>query len=173
MHYSRLSLSELEKLPANELRPWLYQRGSLVATFIALASILLFFAPLVGLVLGIIGLAMNYKSGGWPKVASIVAIVLAALVTLYAICDVVKTSIAYSFRADFAEMPADDVGLSDWLRSQPGVIRRTVSVSREPNAIRVHWIMSRNLLGNPPIPDFEQRFSRLGYKGQKSLQRGI
>jgi hypothetical protein len=85
----------------------------------------------------------------------------------------IKPSIIYSFRADFAEMPPDDAELTDWLRNQPGVIRRTVAVNREPSAIRVHWIMSRDLFGNPPTPDCQQQFNRLGYKGLKTSQRGI
>src|SRR4051794_16354665 len=102
----------------------------------------------------------------------VVAIVGVGLAILREASRQIKPSIIYSFRADFAEMPADDVGLLEWLRRQPGVIGRTVSVSREPSAIRVHWIMSRDLLGNPPIPDCEEQFNRLGYKGQKSFQRG-
>jgi hypothetical protein len=42
---------------------------------------------LVGLTLGAIGLALNFKSGGWPKVVSIVALILlvpVSLFTLYA-----------------------------------------------------------------------------------------
>ncbi len=82
---SRLPLSELGKFSAAELQPWLYQRVSIIAKFIALASILLFCAPFVGLALGIIGLIMNFRSGGWPRAVSIVAIVLAAPITLFTI----------------------------------------------------------------------------------------
>jgi len=79
----------------------------------------------------------------------------------------IKPSIIYELRAEFAEMPSDDIAFEEWLRTQPGVIPRPSYVDREANAIRITWIMSRDLTGHPPIPDFRNNFDRLGYKGLK------
>jgi hypothetical protein len=82
---ARLPLRDLATLSADELKPWLYERVSIIAKFIALASLLLICMPFVSLVLGIIGLAMNFRSGGWPKSFSIAAIALNAPVTLFCV----------------------------------------------------------------------------------------
>ena len=86
---TKLPLKDLEGLSPGGLQPWLFPRVSIIAKFIALASILLFCAPVVGLGLGVAGLIMNFRSGGWPKVVSIVAIVLSLPVTLLGIVGLV------------------------------------------------------------------------------------
>jgi hypothetical protein len=80
---SRLPLQNLATLSADELKPWLYERVSIIAKFIALAALLLICMPFVSLILGIIGLAMNFRSGGWPRTLSILGIALNAPVTLF------------------------------------------------------------------------------------------
>jgi hypothetical protein len=75
----------------------------------------------------------------------------------------VRPSVVYGESAEFAELLADDRAIEDWLSTQPGVNR--AFVTRESNTIRVTWIMSRDLLGNPPIPDLGRQFERFGYRG--------
>jgi len=68
--------------------------------------------------------------------------------------------------AEFTEMPSRDVSLEEWLGRQPGVT--SVHVDRETNGIRITWSMSRDLMGQPPLPDVRGNFDRLGYKGLKA-----
>jgi hypothetical protein len=53
-----------------------------VGRFLAILSIGLFFMPLVGLGLPVISLLVNRRVSGWPRTISVVALVLAALVTV-------------------------------------------------------------------------------------------
>jgi hypothetical protein len=76
----------------------------------------------------------------------------------------VKPSIIYSYRFTATKMPADDVGLENWLRNQPGIVR--AFANRKANVVRVDFIVSRDLLGNPANPDLQQGFSLLGYHGE-------
>jgi hypothetical protein len=82
---SRLPLRDLATLPAADLEPWLYERVSIVAKFMALASLLLACFPIVGLGCGVIGLIMNFKSGGWPRTLCVVGIVINTPITLLGI----------------------------------------------------------------------------------------
>ncbi len=75
----------------------------------------------------------------------------------------IKPSIGYGVRAQFTELPDDDSSLEAWLREQPGVVR--VYVNRDPNAIRIYWIMSQDLTGRPSAPDVRATFEQFGYKG--------
>lgn len=77
----------------------------------------------------------------------------------------VKPSIGYGVRAQFTELPNDDSSLEAWLREQPGVVRVYVNRDADVNAIRVYWIMSRDLTGSPPAPDLRAKFTQFGYKG--------
>ena len=76
---------------------------------------------------------------------------------------IIRPSIVYGESAEFAELPADDRAIEQWLATQPGVVR--TFATRESNTIRVNWIMSRDLLGNPPIPNLRDQFERFGYRG--------
>jgi hypothetical protein len=75
----------------------------------------------------------------------------------------IRPSVGYGESAEFAEMPADDTALEDWLSKQPGVVR--AFVRRDANTIRINWIMSRDLLGDPPLPELREQFDRFGYRG--------
>jgi hypothetical protein len=67
---------------AAELSPYLSYEVSLVVKFLAIASILLFVAPIVGLVLAILTVLLSLKSGGWPRTLGVVALVLSGIVTM-------------------------------------------------------------------------------------------
>jgi hypothetical protein len=72
-------------------------------------------------------------------------------------------SIGYEIRAEFTELPVNDEAFRQWVEDQPGVYQ--AYVNREPNAIRVVYGMSRDLTGDPPLPDFKKNFDRFGYRG--------
>jgi hypothetical protein len=79
---TRLPLAELGQYSAEELTPHLKKPVSFVVKFIALASLLLFWVPLVGFALSVIGLLASYWTGGWPKRVSLIALVLAFLISV-------------------------------------------------------------------------------------------
>ena len=60
---------------------FLSYRLSFVYKALAILSVLLFCAPFLSLPLAIISLVASYRSGGWPKVVSIVGIVMAMPLT--------------------------------------------------------------------------------------------
>ena len=76
---THLQLEELATLSADELITYLVPRVSIVVYFLAIASVLLFCMPVVGLVLGIAGLVGSWKSGGLAYRLSISGIVLTVL----------------------------------------------------------------------------------------------
>jgi hypothetical protein len=71
-----LPLQNLGEYPADELDKHLRPRISIIVKFFALASVLLFCVPLVGIVLGLIGLVASYRTGGWPKAVSLIGTIL-------------------------------------------------------------------------------------------------
>ena len=75
----------------------------------------------------------------------------------------IKPSISYSLQAKFDEMPADDVGLEQWQKGQPGAYR--AYVTRRGDRLEIVFGMSRDLTGHPPLPDVEGNVERLGYQG--------
>jgi hypothetical protein len=79
---SRLSIDELQPHSAAEVSPYLSHEVSFVVKFLAIASILLFIAPIVGLVLAVLTVILSLRSGGWPRTLGIVALVLSGFVTI-------------------------------------------------------------------------------------------
>ncbi len=78
----RVPASELASYEPQQLDRILVKRASFLVKFFALAGLLLFWAPMIGLVLAVVGLLGSARSGGWPKKVSIAATILAALVTV-------------------------------------------------------------------------------------------
>jgi hypothetical protein len=93
----------------------------------------------------------------------VVAVVGAALAFGRIAARRIVPSVSYEIRAEFAELPVDDEAFRQWIEEQPGVYR--AYVNREPNAIRIVWGMSRDLTGDPPLPDFKKHFESFGYCG--------
>jgi hypothetical protein len=80
----------------------------------------------------------------------------------------VYPSIVYCVEARFVTAPADDRALCRWLKVQPGVVPHTVAIGREgpdKQVLRVMFIQSRNLAGNPPFPDLATGCRVHGYDG--------
>jgi len=80
----------------------------------------------------------------------------------------IRPSIHYGVSAEFTELPTDDAALEVWLSNQPGVYR--AFVNRESHTVRIVWGMSRDLSGNPPLPDLRRNFDRFGYAGLKQYE---
>jgi hypothetical protein len=78
-----IPLDELPSYSPEELDKHLHPRVSIIVKVLAVASVLVFCAPFVGLIFGGIALLATYKTGGWPRVVSIIGIVLSALVHGY------------------------------------------------------------------------------------------
>jgi hypothetical protein len=93
----------------------------------------------------------------------------------------VYPSVGYCVEVRFATAPADDRALCQWLKAQPGVVPHTVHIGREgpdKHVLRVMFIQSRNLAGNPPFPDLVPGCHALGYNGpeftfQNSTDRSV
>jgi hypothetical protein len=87
-----LPLEALPGYPPDELDRHLHRRVSLVAKFLAVASVLVSCFPFVGLGLGVAGLVASYRTGGWVKVVSIIGIVIGTLSSAFAIVAILKGS---------------------------------------------------------------------------------
>lgn len=84
----------------------------------------------------------------------------------FAFTSFVQVSVGYSIETDFENMPENDRALKAWLRDQPGVVPRTVHVARPSGKnLFVNFIMSRNLRGQPGVPDLDAACGKLGYGG--------
>jgi hypothetical protein len=87
----------------------------------------------------------------------------------------IHVSLIYCVEARFAALPPDDTPLREWLKTQPGVVPHTVGVTRggsDGKLLKVVFLQSRNLAGNPPFPDLEAVCVTLGYGGPDAPFRG-
>jgi hypothetical protein len=91
----------------------------------------------------------------------------------WGLCHSVYASVGYVVEARFEKMPPNDRDLEEWLRSQPGVIPHNVMIGRfdDGKLLYVSFMMSRNLAGQPPLPDMNGQVARLGYIGADGLFR--
>lgn len=78
---SRIDLEELGAYRAGELEQFLSHDVSFVAKFLAVASLVLCIAPIVGAVLALIAVLLTLKSSGWPRTVSQVALALSTVIT--------------------------------------------------------------------------------------------
>jgi transcription elongation factor Elf1 len=76
---SKVGIDQIDQYTARDLDLYLARNVSFVVKFIALASLLLFWAPIVGLVLAVIGLVSS--SDGWTRTVSWVSLFLSGLLT--------------------------------------------------------------------------------------------
>jgi hypothetical protein len=92
-------------------------------------------------------------------------LIAASLVTLAWLLVSLQLHVSRVFcvSAQFARMPADDEALKDWLKTQAGVIPRTVIAERRGDKLYVRFIMSQTVSGNPPFPDLSDQCVDLGY----------
>ncbi len=71
----------------------------------------------------------------------------------------------YVVQATFDSMPQDDVALLKWMANQPGAVGPSAQIERPPGTklLKVHFRMTRPLLGEPSLPDVDQAWAHLGY----------
>lgn len=77
-----------------------------------------------------------------------------------------RASLGYAVEAQFGHLPTDDTELTAWIQPQPGIVRHTVHVERvgsDGTTLRVVFIQSQNLAGEPPLPDLDGACVRFGY----------
>ncbi len=87
-----------------------------------------------------------------------------------------RASIGYSVSARYAQMPADDKALEDWIKTQPDVVPRTVYIGRKGDELYVLFIRLEKVFGRPPFPDLSGACVRLGYgppSDWKDVEGGI
>ena len=75
------AFDELDELSVDDLSQHLVHHISIVNKFLALSSLLLCWIPFVGLLLGCISLAVNWRTTGWTKTLSYIGIGASALLT--------------------------------------------------------------------------------------------
>ena len=87
---SSLPASELRDQPAAVISQHVRHRVSPVKKLLAILAIGLFFMPLLGLLLGVGALIVNYKTAGWAKKLSWIALALSVAVhLLFAVLSIV------------------------------------------------------------------------------------
>jgi hypothetical protein len=77
---SSIGINEMADLNAADLSDHLVNHVSFINKFVAILSLLLFWIPIVGVGLGLLAIALNWKTTGWTKTVSFVGAGLAALV---------------------------------------------------------------------------------------------
>jgi len=80
--FTRLPLEELTEYHPEDLEPHLSHQASFVFKFLAAISLLLFFMPIVGLILAIIALTGTWNRAGWPRTVSRISTVLSVLLSI-------------------------------------------------------------------------------------------
>jgi hypothetical protein len=98
--------------------------------------------------------------------ASFIAVALALAIGVYA--KLVFVSRVYCVEARVQGPAEIDERFAEWLRSQAGIVRHTVSLNRrgpDNDTLEIVFIQSRNSLGDPPFPDLETAAKSLGYTG--------
>ncbi len=78
----KIGIADIGRYSASELAQYFVGPVSFVAKFLAIASVILFWAPLLGIVVGFIALVMNWRNEGWPRVVSWLGVGLSVLVTV-------------------------------------------------------------------------------------------
>jgi hypothetical protein len=97
-----------------------------------------------------------------------VAVVLVALgVAGWAVYRSLNPTLVYTYRIQYADMPATDDALADWLKAQPGVTQ--ASVRREGDAVVVRY----EVKGDHSTPDVVAKSKDFGYSGLRRLTATI
>jgi hypothetical protein len=85
---TRLTLDELADYSAHELEAHLWDPTAAKVKLVAIAGLLLFCFPFIGLVMSLLAFIFSFRSGGWPKVVSLIGTVLSLVIsalTVYAL----------------------------------------------------------------------------------------
>jgi hypothetical protein len=108
----------------------------------------------------------SYKTRWLWRVLLICLMSSICFIAFYIIFIRMHASIGFSLKAHSMLLPADDNELEKWLKSQPGVVPWTVRVRRNHKWLHVSFILSQNLLRNPPLPNLSQACSTMGYSSK-------
>ena len=98
----------------------------------------------------------------------LVAAVLLAIGGITLVRHCVYASFAFCWEAEFANLPQDDRELEAWLKAQPGIVAHTVLAGRggpRKNLVKVLFVQTRNLAGEPKLPDLDSYCSEHAYGG--------
>lgn len=113
----------------------------------------------------------------WPvrsmriKLTSIASLLLVAIILTWSgigLCRKINRSKIYCVEREFDSLPASDHSLTEWLKMQPGIVARTVRVERFESKqilLRLTFLQSQNIFGEPLFPNIEQECEMIGYKG--------
>ena len=77
----KLNIQELVQFHDADVTPYL-TRGSLIVNFLAITSLVVFWAPFMGLILAVVALIVTRRTPGWQRRASAVGLILSTLATL-------------------------------------------------------------------------------------------
>ncbi len=77
---SRISAGQLTGAPPSKVNEQIIPYHSFPKRFMSIASVVLSWTPLVGVLLGIIATVMTLRTRGWPKWLSIAGLILAATI---------------------------------------------------------------------------------------------
>lgn len=79
---SSVDLDEFARYRHGELNQFLSHDVSFIVKFLAVASLLLCLAPLLGLILSLVTVLFTIKTPGWPRMLGRISLVVSAPVTL-------------------------------------------------------------------------------------------
>jgi hypothetical protein len=80
-----LELNDLERMHGLHIDEFLSYSPSFVFKFLAVVSLLICWAPIVGLIVAAIAVVGTRRFKGWPKVVSLVALVVSIVPTVFAL----------------------------------------------------------------------------------------
>ncbi len=79
---AKASIHEIGDYSVEEISQRLVGRVPLISQFLAVASVLLFFVPFVGLVMALIAVIVNRRNTGWLRTLSWIGAILSGLITM-------------------------------------------------------------------------------------------
>ena len=85
MSIAKLSIDELKGYSCDAISQFIVAYVPLVNRFVPIASVLLCWAPVVGLALGVFGIILNRKTNGWLKRISWIGTALSVVPTIFSL----------------------------------------------------------------------------------------
>ena len=81
--HTRLELNDLERMHGLQIDEFLSYSPSFVFKFLAITSLLICWAPVVGLIVAAIAMVGTRRFKGWPKTVSTIALVISIVPTVF------------------------------------------------------------------------------------------
>ena len=79
---SKINVDEISNYDQEKIEDSLRMPNSFTSSVFAVLSVLLWWAPFLGLVVALVSMWMNYKSKGWTKILSTIGLILAGLISV-------------------------------------------------------------------------------------------